>query len=529
MVTLQAALAAFALSAAGQTVLYDFQADWCAPCRAMNPTIEALEKAGYPVRRVNIDREKDLAEQYKVRNIPCFVMVVDGQEVDRVVGGTSYSHLERLCKLGASAAKPAPQSMIARNAPAPQPFAPSPRPQASAPFVPSPPAASSDAFDWQPGRSSPVQPVSWNAPAAPHVAAAENATDAALLAATVRLYVQDPGGRSCGSGTIINARGGKALILTCGHIFRDSQGKGPITVDLFGPNGPRQTQGTLLSYDSESRDIGLVMIDAPEPVASIPVAPPNYRTDPNASVVSVGCNNGAAPTPQRSRIVDVSRSRDATYLKVAGQPVEGRSGGGLFSAEGYLIGVCFAADPADRVGYYSALDAIHAELDRMHLSDIYQAPGAAPRVSPDATAPQLLASAAPTAPPQPLPGPEGANWMHAPTMPAGAALAALPSPERAAPSNLASLTPQESAALEEIHRRLKEGAEVTCVIHPRNDPNARSEVITLDRASAEFIRQLAAAARPTDKPIPTSLDIPGPRKKLLEWSAERDSALSRGK
>ena len=57
--------------------------------------------------------------------------------------------------------------------------------------------------------------------------------DATLIAASVRLRVEDPDGRSCGSGTIIDSRGGEALVLTCGHIFRDSHGKGRIEVDLF--------------------------------------------------------------------------------------------------------------------------------------------------------------------------------------------------------------------------------------------------------------------------------------------------------
>ena len=55
-----------------------------------------------------------------------------------------------------------------------------------------------------------------------------------LIQRSARLTIADPKGSSYGSGTLIDSRGGEALVLTCGHIFRDSQGKGQISVDLFG-------------------------------------------------------------------------------------------------------------------------------------------------------------------------------------------------------------------------------------------------------------------------------------------------------
>ena len=86
MVALQAMVAVFALSAAGETVLLDFSAPWCGPCQSMRPVVQQLQSEGYNVREVNIDQQAALAQQYRVSGIPCFVMLVDGREVGRVRG-----------------------------------------------------------------------------------------------------------------------------------------------------------------------------------------------------------------------------------------------------------------------------------------------------------------------------------------------------------------------------------------------------------------------------------------------------------
>ncbi len=96
MVSLHAFVLAAALAGSSDVVLLDFGADWCVPCRSMEPTIQRLHEAGYPVRRVNVDQSPDLARHFAVSPIPCFVMVKNGQEVDRVVGATSYDRLVQM-------------------------------------------------------------------------------------------------------------------------------------------------------------------------------------------------------------------------------------------------------------------------------------------------------------------------------------------------------------------------------------------------------------------------------------------------
>ncbi|MEE8450443.1 MAG: trypsin-like peptidase domain-containing protein, partial [Thermoguttaceae bacterium] len=370
MVSLHAALAALALSGVGQTVFYDFYADWCAPCRAMDPTIQELVARGYPVERVNIDRNPQLAARYGVQSVPCYVMVVDGREVDRVQGGTTLSRLDRMCRLASTALS---RSSMAEST---RPSVPLPAVESRPPFSTTntdPPITRSavNPAVRQPKSQLPISSPGW---------APKTTPDSHLLAASVRLRIEDPQGQSCGSGTIIDARQGEALILTCGHIFRDSQGRGPITVDLFGANPLKGVPGRLVSYDLK-RDIGLVAIRVPGPLATVPVAEAGYRTAPNDAVVTVGCNNGDRPSARHSRVTVLNKFLGPDSLMVAGEPVEGRSGGGLFSADGRLIGVCNAADKEDREGLYAALASIHGELDRSGLTCIYNPTGAATAVA----------------------------------------------------------------------------------------------------------------------------------------------------
>lgn len=75
-----------------KTVLVDFWAAWCPPCRAMAPILHDIadelgDKAD--IIKVNIEESADnnqLAEEHMVRGIPTMVIYKDGKEVDRVVG-----------------------------------------------------------------------------------------------------------------------------------------------------------------------------------------------------------------------------------------------------------------------------------------------------------------------------------------------------------------------------------------------------------------------------------------------------------
>lgn len=78
--------------------LLDFYADWCGPCQMLKPILAEFEEA-HPevkIRRVNIDEDRGLAEQYKIATIPCLVVVRDGEEVAREVGVIPLKKIEKL-------------------------------------------------------------------------------------------------------------------------------------------------------------------------------------------------------------------------------------------------------------------------------------------------------------------------------------------------------------------------------------------------------------------------------------------------
>jgi len=105
---------------------------------------------------------------------------------------------------------------------------------------------------------------------------------------------------------------------------------------------------------------------------AVRVGTADRRVQPGEPVVTVGCNGGADPTIHQSRITAVDKYLGPANVQVAGQPVQGRSGGGLFAIDGTLIGVCNAADPADNEGLFAALPAIHEQLEEAELAFVYR-------------------------------------------------------------------------------------------------------------------------------------------------------------
>lgn len=83
-----------------KTVLIDFYADWCGPCKMLSPIIEAVanENEEIKVVKIDVDSAQDLAIEYQVMSIPTIVVIKNGQEVNRTVGVVSKSQIEEMVK-----------------------------------------------------------------------------------------------------------------------------------------------------------------------------------------------------------------------------------------------------------------------------------------------------------------------------------------------------------------------------------------------------------------------------------------------
>ncbi len=80
-------------------VLVDFWAQWCAPCRMLAPTVEAVAEkyqGTATVVKLNVDDNPAVSQRYGIKGIPTLILFKNGKEEERVVGATSKEAISRM-------------------------------------------------------------------------------------------------------------------------------------------------------------------------------------------------------------------------------------------------------------------------------------------------------------------------------------------------------------------------------------------------------------------------------------------------
>ena len=83
-----------------KTVLLDFYADWCGPCRMVSPIVDAIaeEHPEYKVGKINVDEQEELATTFGVMSIPSLFVIKGGEVANQAVGARTKAQILDMLK-----------------------------------------------------------------------------------------------------------------------------------------------------------------------------------------------------------------------------------------------------------------------------------------------------------------------------------------------------------------------------------------------------------------------------------------------
>jgi thiol-disulfide isomerase/thioredoxin len=358
-------------------ILLDFHAEWCGPCRQVRGAVKELIRNGYPVKAIDIDKQGDVATRYGVDAVPTFVVVdADGRELARTSGVQSAPALAKFYLEAKAKAQPPENSNAHTGARE---------------------GSRDDADDDEPARTRPQtrieDPDDRPEQETPRPASFVNPHPAETV---VRIKIMDRHSTGFGSGTVIYSTDRESYILTCAHIFKleGSRQASPrefprkIVVDLFdgklrGTDVKQvgyleSVEGEAVDYDF-NRDVGLIRIRPGRKLPASRVVPAHWEPKSKPlpmKMLTMGCSEGHDATAWYTKIIN-PRMRglagNPTYeaMECWNAPMQGRSGGGLFTTDYYIAGVCNFAEPRGNHGLYATPRSIYYLLDRNKLTALY--------------------------------------------------------------------------------------------------------------------------------------------------------------
>ena len=335
-------------------MLYFFTNDGCAPCKLVVPVVNQLKSEGFPVTIIKASQHPDWVEAFRASQTPALYLTRGNRVLNYHFGVMRKSEiLNWFSAAGVRSGGRAAGNDLAK----------------AAPSATQPPQKK---ISIKRGNDTPLSEFK-SSTLHQGTSIAASSIEAKAIAATVRLKVEDDLGISFATGTVVHRHGGESLVVTCGHVFRESQGKGKITAEFgFSDGRVVEVPGQLLDYDANAKDIALVQIqNGIHEVEVVPVAMQATEINRGNKVFSIGCDHGKAPTIRRTAIKNIAYYDKALKYDIFGRPVNGRSGGGLFNHRGELVGVCNAAAVEVDEGVYSALETIRGQIAQNNLEHLF--------------------------------------------------------------------------------------------------------------------------------------------------------------
>ncbi|RLT14750.1 MAG: hypothetical protein DWI24_02470 [Planctomycetota bacterium] len=355
-----------------QPTILEFSATWCGPCTEMKPQVDALKAKNYPIRVLDVDREQDLAHSFRVSSIPAFVFVSpDGKVLGRSEGLQDASKIatqfRRIKADWQSSKAKADKSSLAAND--------IPDNDTSDKAARETPENDGDPGETEDSPREAAHPKPWQT--------------------VVRIVVHGGGVMGFGSGTIIESTDEHSIILTCAHIFKLENARNQakpgdfprqVTVDLFdgkltGPNGQTVTTSVkniparVIDYDFQT-DVGLIAIAPGYKLPASPVVPEKWKPSPKMMMFTAGCSGGKDATVWNTEVVNpeskmLLNRQPYEAIECLHEPIQGRSGGGLYTMDGYVAGVCDMAVVGGKRGLYATPKSIHSLLARNDMGRMY--------------------------------------------------------------------------------------------------------------------------------------------------------------